>query len=287
MKRILVISLLLSLTLSLSAQGQFRKPLKTQKQGANLAFSNYTIGLKLGCPWSLLMDSELSKVTYSGNFGYNIGIVAERYFPRISVGIEGLFSQKGTKMYYDLPYQVSLTGNGIFHREFFMGYNVVTVRTPLTYYFKGTVKDDKVVPYVFVAPQVDIPLGMNATLRQGAFLYENPPTQTTITTYGDVRDVVTANVDTKALLSVNALAGIGLMARIPTESSAIIIKFDIAANYGLRNLAEEGFIWKQDQEGKLVLKENTRTIRSHNLEANFTLIFPIKKRLHDACYLFK
>lgn len=288
MKRSLVISILFILAFSLSVQAQFRKPLKSQKQGANLAFSNYTIGLKLGCPWSLILDSDLTKVSYSGNIGYNIGIVAERYFPRLSVGIEGLFAQKGTKMYYDLPYQVSFNQNGIFHREYYMGYNVVSVRTPVTYYFKGAVKDDKVVPYVFIAPQVDIPLNMNATIRRGEFLYENPPTQTTLTTYGDVVDKLVKPVDTKSLLNVSALAGVGLMARIPTETSAIIIKFDIAANYGLRNLAEEGFIWKQDPNtGKLVLKENTRSVRSHDAEANLTVIFPIKKRLHDACYIFK
>ena len=258
MKRPIVISIILFLAFSLnmSAQGQFRKPLKSQKQGANLAFSNYTIGLKLGCPWSVLADSELTEVAYSGNIGYNIGIVAERYFPRLSIGIEGIFSQKGTKMYYDLPYQVSFTENGIYHKEYFFGYNLVSVRTP--------------------------------TLRDGGFLFENPPTQTTITTYGDVKETIATNLDTSPLLSVNALAGVGLMARIPTETSAIIIKFDIAANYGLRNLAEEGFIWKQDPtSGELVLKENTHTIRSHDVEANLTIIFPIKKRLHDACYIYK
>ena len=234
------------------------------------------------------MDSKFTKVTYSGNIGYNIGIVVERYFPRMSVGIEGLFSQKGTKMFYNMPYQVSLSENGIFHREFFMGYNVVSVRVPLTYYFKGTVKDDKVVPYVFAGPQVDVPLQMNATFRQGEFLFENPPTQTTITTYGDVVDKTTTSVDTKALLSTSALVGAGIMARIPTESSAIIIKFDIAANLGLRNMAEEGFIWKKDQNtGALVLKENIRTIRSHDVEANLTVIIPIKKKLRDACYNFR
>lgn len=286
MKRYLVIGFFLFLSVTMSAQRQFRKPLKSQKQGTNLAFSDYTIGVKLGCPWSLMMDSDLKKVTYSGNFGYSLGLVAERYFQRLSVGVEGLFSQKGTKMYYDMPYQVSLTEEGKFHREYFMGYNVVSVRVPITYYFKGAVKDDKVVPYLFVAPQVDIPLKFNATLRDSKFLYENPPSQTTITTYGDYGDTIRRAVNVKSLLNVSALAGVGLMARIPTESSAIIIKFDLAANFGLRNLAEEGFIWKKDSSGKLVRKENSRIIRSHDAEANLTIIFPIKRRLRDACYYF-
>lgn len=287
MKRLLAISIFLLLTFSLSAQGQYRKPLRSQKQGTNLAFSNYTFGVKLGCPWSILLDSELSKVTYSGNLGYSFGLVAERYYQRISIGIEGLLSQKGTKMYYDMPYQVSLTQNGIYHREFYMGYNVVSVRIPITYYFKGAIKDDKVIPYVFIAPQVDIPLAFNATIRNGEFLYETPPTQTTLTTYGDVANKSVSPVVTDALWNVSALAGVGIMARIPTESSAIIIKFDVAANYGLRNLAEEGFIMKKDPStGELVWKENAKTIRSHDAEANLTIIFPIKRKLRDACYYF-
>ena len=288
MKRTLLIGILLLFTVSLNAQGQYRKALKSTKQGTNLAFSDYTIGLKLGCPWSVMLDSDLSKVSYTGNIGYTIGLVAERYFQRVSIGIEGMLSQKGTRMYYDMSYQTSLTGTGVFHREYYMGYNVASVRIPVTYYFKGAIKDDKVVPYIFIAPQVDIPMTYHATLRDGAFLYENPPTQTTLTTYGDAVNIVTKTVDTQSLFNVSALAGIGFMGRIPTESSSIITKFDIAANYGLRNLAEEGFIWKKDPDtGQLVMKDNTRTIRSHDVEANLTIILPIKKRLRDACYYFE
>lgn len=285
MKKFLIIGILLFLSVSLNAQRQFRKPLKTQNQGTNLAFSNYTVGVKLGCPWSYMPDSELSKVIYSGNFGYNLGIVAERYFSKLSIGLEGLFSQKGTKMYYDRPYQQSLTANGTFHREFYMGYNVATVRIPLTYYFKGAVKDDKVIPYLFVAPQVDIPLGFNATIKEKQFLFENPPTQTTITTFGGYEEKRIEKIDAKSLYNASALGGLGLMGRIPTNGYAIIVKFDVGFNFGLRNLAEEGFIWKWDeQEKKLVKKDNDRIIRSHDLEANLTILFPIKKRLRDACY---
>lgn len=290
MKKTFLIVVLLLFTVSLSAQRQFRKPLKSTKQGTNLALSNYTVGLKLGCPWSILLNSELSDVNYVGNFGYTAGLVIERYFNSFSIGIEGLFSQKGTKMSYDMEYQISLTTVDNFHREFYMGYNVASVRIPMTYYFKGFFRDNKVVPYVFIAPQVDLPLGFNATLRKKEFVFEKIPLQYTLTTYGTVEDTQKKPVDTKALLSVNALAGLGLMTQIPTDGSAIILKFDIAANYGLRNMAEEGFIWKQvtDNTGKksLVLKENNKTIRSHDVEANLTIIIPIKKRLHDACWNF-
>jgi hypothetical protein len=287
MKRSLIIGFLLLLSVSLSAQRLFQKPLKSQKQGTNLAFSDYTIGVKLGCPWSLLLDSEISNVTYSGNIGYSLGLVVEHYYSRFSIGLEGLFSQKGTRMFYEMPYQLSLDPNDIkiFRRDFFFGYNLISVRIPLTYYFKGVIKDDKVVPYLFVAPQIDIPLNFNATIRKGEFLFEPSLSQTTTTTYESFIDERQLPVDKNALLNISALGGVGFMARIPTESSAIIIKFDLAANFGLRNLAEEGFIWKKDKD-KLVRKENNHIIRSHDIEANLTILFPIKRRLRDACYSF-
>ena len=225
MKRHLIIGIFLILAASANAQGLFSKPLKSQKQSTNLAASSNTVGVKLGCPWSLIIDSQFSKISYAGNIGYNFGLVFEHYFSKFSIGLEGLFSQKGTKMYYDMPYQESLTTNGIFHREYYMGYNMVSVRVPITFYFNGATKDDKFIPYMFVAPQVDIPLSFNATFRKGKFLMENPPTQTTITTYGNYYDEQTKPLDVSSLYNVGALAGVGLMTRIHTESSSILGHF--------------------------------------------------------------
>ena len=286
MKRFLIIGILLVFVASANAQGQFSKPLKSQRQSTNLAASSNTIGVKLGCPWSLMIDSEFSHVSYAGNVGYNFGLVFEHYFSKFSIGIEGLFSQKGTKMYYDMSYQQNLTTNGIFHREYYLGFNMVSVRIPVTFYFNGAIKDDKFVPYAFIAPQFDMPLGFNATFRKGNFLMETPPTQTTITTYGSYYDEQTKPFDVSSLYNIGALAGVGLMTRIHTESSAIIIKFDVAANFGLRNLAEEGFIVKKNSSGDLVLKDNVNPVRLHDAEANVTVIFPIRRRLRDACYFF-
>lgn len=282
--RYLLTVILLFLTASMSAQGRFLKPIKSQKQGSNLALSKYTVGLKLGCPWSFMPDSELDKVKYTGNFGYSVGLVAERYFSKISVGFEGLLCQKGTKMYYDMKYQPSYSGSDVFHREFSLGYNAVSIRVPVTYYLKGTFKDDKLIPYLFVAPQVDVPMGFNAAFKNKKFVIEKPTISSNITTYGNHYDELMETVDLQGNLNVSALAGAGLMARFATDASAIIVKFDVGANFGLRNLAEEGFIWKTNEQKKLVMKENSRVIRSHDLEAHVTLIIPIKKALKDACH---
>lgn len=288
MKKHALIAFLLLLSVSLSAQGRFRKPLKSQTQEIILALSDYTVGLKIGCPWSYMPDSKFTDVIHSGNFGYTFGLAIERYLQSFSVGIEGLFSQKGAKMYYDMSYQQNLTTNSFFHREMLIGYNLVSARVPVTYYFKGIFKGNKLMPYMFIAPQIDIPLGFNATLRQGKFLFETPLKQHTITQYGSYSNTSTKDILKGALVNANALAGIGFMTTIRTENSAIIIKFDVAFNYGLRNLAEDGFIWKWDKDNKkLVRKKNERIIRSHDVEANVTLIIPIKKTLRDAGYYFE
>ena len=249
----ILLVILLALQLNIHAQTQYRKALKSQESGGNLAISDYTVGVKLGCPWSVMPDSEIEGVTYTGYFGYTFGLVVERHFPRFSVAVEALFSQKGTRMYYDQTYQTSLTEHGTLPHSFILGYNLAAVRIPVTYYFKGTFKDDKVVPYFFIGPQVEIPLPFNATLREGKFVFE----------------------DNQALHpNVSAVAGLGLMARIPLDGSAIILKLDVGGGFGVLNLAQEGYT---------VLPKD-KCIRSHTAEANLTVIIPIKRILRDACY---
>lgn len=274
--------LLLALSFSVTAQGQFNKPLKSQKQNANLAVSDYTIGFTVGCPWSVMTKSDLSNVKYEGNIGYSAGLVVERYFSNLSLALEGLFSQKGTKVSYEMPYQISLSDDGVFARESYMGYNLISVRLPVSYYLKGTFKDDKVVPYFFIAPQVDLPLPFNAAFKDGKFSVGSVAT-TTITTYGSTYDEQThaVNLSWKKSWNASALAGVGLMARIPTEMSAIIVKFNVGLNYGLLNLAWE----KKDGDSPLgVFLPGDLCIRSHDVEANLSVVFPIKKKLKDACY---
>lgn len=274
--------LLLVMSLCIPAQGQFNKPLKSQKQNANLAVSDYTIGFTVGCPWSVMTKSDLSNVKYSGNIGYSAGLLVERYFSRFSLGLEGLFSQKGTRVSYEMPYQISLNDDGVFARESYLGYNLISVRLPVSYYLKGTFKDDKVIPYFFIAPQIDLPLPFNAAFRDGKFSY-GPVVTTTITNYGSFHDEVNhpATMDWKKSWNTGILAGVGLMARIPTEISAIIIKFNVALNYGLLNLAWE----KIDGGSPLgIFLPGDLCIRSHDVEANLSVVFPIKRQLKDACY---
>ena len=274
MKRAFIIGLLLTLLccFEVHAQGQFRKPLKATRQ-SQLGFSNYNIALKLGCPWSYLAKSDLRETTYDGNFGYLIGIAAERNLGKWSVGLEATFAQKGTKMHNEKPYQISLTQDGILKTQYQVGYNVATVRVPVTYYFKGMVKDDKVVPYIFIGPEVDIPLGFNFDLW--SFKTESPIMATKRRFDGPTgQDPLPEKAEPfDPGINLSAAAGIGFMSKIRFENSAIIFKFDAAFNYGILNLASEGSRWSQ-----------TEGIHAHDAEICFSIVYPIKKILHDACH---
>lgn len=282
MKRTLLIGLILTLLccLEVSAQGQYRKPLKSTNQSI-LGFSNYNIGMKLGCPWSYLKKTDLRETTYNGHFGYLIGVFGERNLGKWSVGLEGTFAQKGTKMHNEKPYHISLTQDGILKTRYEVAYNVATIRIPVTYYFKGMVKDDKVVPYVFAGPEIDIPLGFNFDLMKLSM------------------DTVAASIQQfdgptgknplpekrkafKPGVNVSMVAGLGLMSKVRFENSAILFKFDVAYNRGLMNLAAP-----TKDAGKWPFEKQEKYIFANDVEASFSIVFPIKKILHDACYNFR
>lgn len=294
MKRTLLIGLLLILLCSWEAhaQGQFRKPLKSTNQSI-LGFSNYNIGLKLGCPWSYMPKSSLHKTAYDGHFGYLIGITGERNLGKWSVALEATLAQKGTKMHNERPYQISLSQNGILRTQYEVAYNVVTVRIPVTYYFKGIIKDDWIVPYVFAGPEVDIPMGFNLNLWP--FGINSPATAITRQYDGpegtdpvildhdpNSDDPYTLKTTFSPGINVSVAAGIGLMTKIRFENSAILFKLDAAYNRGIWNLAvptKEGWKW--------LFEKQENSIFAHDVEVNFSVVFPIKKILRDACYNFR
>ena len=271
MKRTLLICLLFTLLCCCEtyAQRQFRKPLKSSNQSM-LGFSNYNIGLKIGCPWSYMTKSDLNETTHDGHFGYLGGITAERNLGKWSIGLEGTYAQKGTKMHNEKSYQISLSQAGILKTQYEVVYNVVTVRIPFTFYLKGLINGDKVVPYFFAGPEVDIPLGPSEAIitRFDGPTGENP--------LPGKKEPFTP------CLNVSAVAGTGLMTRIRFENSAIILKFDAAYNRGLMNLAvptKEAWKWPFEQQEKRIF--------AHDVEVNLSIVYPIKKILHDACYNFR
>ena len=262
MKKALVIGILLLSLLSLEgyAQKQFRKPLKSAKMG-KLWLSEFNAGIKLGCPWSVITKSTLHNIKYDGIFGYQAGVVAEWNHNRYSIGFEGLYGQKGTKMHKTVPYQISFTELDTLTSTYSMTYQVITLRLPFIYYQKGLVKDDFIAPYFFIGPSIDLPSPLQKTITATLVNKDG---------FGTTKE----NSTIPKFLNVSVLAGLGVMLNIPTSGSNVLLKFDIAANYGVINL------------GTAQLVTEGTWIQSHDIEANLTLIVPIKKPLRDAGYYF-
>ena len=147
--------------------------------------------------------------------------------------------------------------------QYQVAYNVATVRVPVTYYFKGMIKDDVVVPYIFLGPEVDIPLGFNFDLW--SFKTESPVMATTQRFDGPTGDnpLPKKTEPFDPGINLSAAAGIGFMTKVRFENSAIILKLDAAFNYGIMNLASEGSRWSQ-----------TEGIHAHDAEINLSITIP-------------
>lgn len=253
------------------AQGYFKKPLKASKH-AQSGLSHYNIGMKLGCPWNIISVSYLNDTRHLGLIGYAIGITGERNFNRISIGLEGTFAQKGTRMENTKLFQTSLDDDpptGTLVSRYYLAYNVFTIRIPVTWYFHGILSNDNFVPYLYAGPEIDLPSPFNFLIVDGGFKTGGP--YNVIKRRENNGPWVETQANNAPVINASAVLGVGMMLKLPTESSTLFFKFDAALNYGVRNLSAAA----------------DNSIFAHDLEVNATILFPIKRRLHDACYSFR
>ena len=275
----LILPLLLFLTMIAStgkAQPAFRKPLKESSVYGN-RYSDYHIGLKIGCPWSVLTRSDIDPI-YLGHFGGELGITAERSFKSLAVGLEFLWAQRGTRMFGKSTYQSSLHDLNTLRFETAIAYDVITLRSPITWYLMPPAYN-MVTPYLFVAPGVEHSLMKRLNFPADSFkaFLESPLTDPSITYteyVGDQTHPSSPEPWTPPFLNAYLLAGTGVMISIPSKTIPLRIKCDVGVNIGMMNLASKA------------LKKQNVSIRSHGLEAGLTLMFDIHPPLRDACYYF-
>lgn len=268
--------LLSMLALTGKAQPAFRKPLKDSPVYGN-HYSDYHVGLKIGCPWNILTKSDIDPI-YLGHFGGELGITAERSFQSFAVGLEFLWAQRGTKMLGQGTYQSSLHDFDTMRFETAIAYDVITLRVPLTWYMTPPASKT-VTPYLFVAPGVEHSLKKRLNFPAESFkaFLKEPFTDPSITYTESIGDQTQTSPDepwTPPFLNAYLLAGTGVMITIPSKVVSFHLKCDVGVNLGLLNLASNA------------LKEQGVSIRSHGLEAGLTLMFDIHPPLRDACYYF-
>ena len=170
-------------------------------------------------------------------------------------------------------YQISLTDEGTLTKEISAVYDVAAIRVPLTYYLTGDVGKKKIAPYLYLAPSVEIPLPICFQWDKNSVIpHLSEPTITHTTQY------ISTTSATQAIrpgLNAGVSAGIGVLTHLTTGGSSMLIKVDAGMNQGLVNMATS----ELKQKGVLIL--------SQSLEASLTVLFQLKKPLHDACHAFR
>lgn len=255
------------------AQQQFRKPLRSSFESNSLAGKNF-IGIKMGTGWNVLSKNDLSKTTYPGHWGFLVGISGEHLFNQFSAGLDVCWTQRGTRMHHQSVFQISLNEEGTITKEITAAYDVLSISIPLTYYLSNLNQGKRIIPYLYLAPSLDIPLPycFRWDDEQGKLLFSEP----TITTMTQIATNTTyTNQVFSSRLDTHVSAGIGLLWRIPAGGYDFRLKVSAGCHQGLINLATDH------------LKNEGIVILSQSLEAAISLMFQLKKPLHDACFGFQ
>lgn len=276
MKKLIPLLILTLWALTGLAQRQFQKPLRSETSGVSKLSGNYYLGMKIGCPWSILMKSDLQNSSYDGRWGALLGISGERYFQHYSLGFDAFYAQRGTKMHRENDYQISFQENGKRLVNLTAAYDVAALRVPFTYYLLRL--DKKAIPYLFIAPELDVPLPKALVLQEKSWLPTfGDPIMVTNEMFIQNGDTITQSREStiSPRLNVSAVAGAGMLVQVNTGGSTMLLKFDVGLNIGLMNQAT-------DADKKL-----GTVILSHSIEACATILFRLKKPLRDACHTFE
>ncbi|MCR5013650.1 MAG: hypothetical protein K6A28_02625 [Bacteroidales bacterium] len=239
---------------------QYQKPLRSSLE-ANSALGKYYLGFTVGTPWSWISLSNLNETSNKGRLGYQAGIAGERFFKSFSVGAYATITQRGTTLHNSRTYEISLTETSTVDKTMTIHYDVATFRAPIAYYLQHVFPTKRFIPYLFVAPEVEVPIN----------LISDPYMETT-TVIGNDSETLKETIQPK--MNVCGVAGAGLLFKAGSSNKTVLVKFDLGMNVGLLNQASSN------------LQESGVFLRSHSLEANLTLLFLLKKPLRDAGYYF-
>ena len=268
MKKQLIL-LFLGLSVVLTAQALFAKPLKKK----NTTKGTFSIGITGSYAANDLMYSAVSKSKISPFLAPTFGLTAEwNTMQRIGVGAEVSYVIRG--------------GNEVFATEFLTSYSTTTfarvnynlsmrgfeLRIPLTCYLGS---GGRLCPYVFVAPRLILWTG-------GKYRWER--------TYddGSLPPLVFESEVTSAMVNpidVGANAGAGLCGQLRLGRMRLFVKLDVGYGISLLSNFSQGEV---NQEVEFVgwgdiTHEELGQRYLQNLEARLTLLVPLQKPAADAC----
>lgn len=285
MKKSSLILLLSLLLLGTAAHAQqFKKPLPSRNKANNLARYNVGVTGGLTSTYWVHFGGTGTKYHEPFNFGPIGGLVVERMFNKdLSLSVEGLFAMRNVHMDYNvLNFPVAINVNKDFYRQYDADYMEIDVQVPLTYYFG----EGKIRPYAYVAPRFSLPLSGNIKWQKMEILEYG--------TENEHYNESTATLDTLKMTAQNMrpaniglVLGVGVRFKVKVSTYYyILMNLDASAHSTLINS-----FTKDENNGDSEIVIGASYIDPYLLQkrfntdaaVKFTLLFPIKKPLKDAC----
>ena len=264
-----VILLFLGLSVVLTAQAQFAKPLKKK----NTSKGVLSIGITGSYAANDMLYSAVSKSKISPFLAPTFGLAAEwNTMQRVGIGAEVSYVMRG--------------GNEVFATEFLTSYSTTTfarvnyrlslkgfeLRIPLTYYLGS---GEHWNPYLYVAPRLSLWTDgqgrWERTYDDGSF----PP----LVFESEVTNAMVSPVD------IGAIVGAGLCGQLRPGRMRLFVKLDVGYGISLMSNFSQGEISQMVEFvgwGNIANEDLGRRYLQ-NLEARLTLLVPLQKPAADAC----
>ena len=289
MKKPSIIILLFFLTIGITAQAQFNKPLQSARSRVNSNEAKYNIGIEGGLTSTYWVHFGGTKTPYKSpfNFGITGGLIVERMLNgNTSIALEGLYAMRNTQLHYEvINFPVSLglghEHNKDFYRQYDADYQEVNIQVPLTRYLSnGTIR-----PFVYVAPRVSFPLSGKMVWQKKEILEYGTENQHYSET-GNFIDTVEFNAQNNRQLNVGLVLGAGVLYKLNVGNYYLLLRLDLSGHAAFINsfTSEEINGESQNVIGAGYIDPYLLGLR-FNTDATlkFTLMFPLKKQLQGAC----
>lgn len=215
---------------SLSAQ-EYRAKLNSSNMVSYRASSVY-LGLKGGVSLTALGYPQLKSEKHVPGFGEDMGVYMEwRFFDKMSVGLDILYSFRNTALRFSTPYLVSYTQTANTNITYSMSMDGIEFSVPITWYF-GKPKpwlDSYSRYYAFVGPSFFL-------IRDGLLKWKR-----THLIDGQILDSYQVPVSTSSSspYSYGAKAGFGINYKQKVRHYFFTAKADISLYYGLSDTFSE------------------------------------------------
>lgn len=327
MRRLAYIFLIPLFVIGGNVNAQFAKPLpKKQDSWTEAQFSVGIIGGLSATRWfhiggtNTTFEQPITTIALDSTFlttalnNALVGITVQKKLGDYhAVGLDVIYANRNTELYNNHTTSLSLDNNSIVLDYNTIQYSELLFQIPITQYM--TSSDNKVRPYLFLAPRVSIPLSGAITQEKDTFaLVENELPLFYRYEKQDPNSQISPTIDFLSLSARNmrrwnigAVIGLGIQFRIPVGSYYFDTKLDASCYLGLLNTYsryERGLVVKKDSKGNDVLDPNGNPVLDlpinlntgrpidpallgtryiGNATAKLTLLFPIKKIQKDAC----